>query len=270
MIYRVIALVTLAHVVAAIVVSRLARAFSILPAFGMGRWIATFLVVDTVVLYAMLERRAPLFGRILWRGPTSRAVVSLTFDDGPNEPYTSRVLDVLRQADVKATFFVLGTNAERYPEAVRRIVADGHQLGNHTRDHAVLPLRGPRDIRSTIRSTSDMIEKICGVRPRLFRAPHGWRNPWVDPIAREEGCEPVAWTLGVYDTNRPGAEVIRQRVLDGLGNGCIILLHDGRGLEWHADASQVVEALPGIIEATRRRGYVFATVSQLTNGEAAR
>jgi peptidoglycan/xylan/chitin deacetylase (PgdA/CDA1 family) len=263
MIYRVIALVTLAHVAAAIVVGGIARALSLATVFGMGRWIAAFLVVDAIVLYAMLERRAPVFGRILWRGAASRAVVSLTFDDGPNEPYTSRVLDVLRHANVKATFFLLGANAERYPEAVRRIVADGHELGNHTLDHAVLPLRGPRDIRSTIRSTSEVIEKICGVRPRLFRAPHGWRNPWVDRIAREEGCETVAWSLGVYDTNRPGAEVIRQRVVDGLGNGCIILLHDGRGLEPHADASQVVDALPGIIEEARRRGYLFATVSQL-------
>ncbi|MCX6538694.1 MAG: polysaccharide deacetylase family protein [Acidobacteria bacterium] len=270
MIYRVIGLVTLAHVGAALVVSRLARAFSLFPVCGVGRWIAAFLVVDAVVLYAMLERRAPVFGRIWWQGPAHRAVVSLTFDDGPNEPYTSRVLDVLRQANVKATFFLLGTNAERYPEAVRRIVADGHELGNHTVDHAVLPLRGPGHIRSTIRAASDIIEKICGVRPRLFRAPHGWRNPWVDSIARQEGCEPVAWTLGVYDTDRPGADAIRQRVVDRLANGCIILLHDGRGSEWHADASQVIDALPGIIDEAHRRGYLFATVGQLIAGEPAR
>ena len=270
MIYRILALVTLVHLCAALVVNRVARAWSIFPVFGVGRWVAVFLVVDAVVLYAMLERRAPIFGRIWWRGSAQHAVVSLTFDDGPNEPYTSRVLDVLRHANVKATFFLLGANAERYPDAVRRIVADGHEIGNHTVDHGVLPLRGPRHIRSTIRATSDAIERICGVRPRWFRAPHGWRNPWVDSIAREEGCQPVAWSLGVYDSDRPGADVIRQRVLDGLVNGCIILVHDGRGLDQHADVSQIVEALPGIIEETRRRGYAFATLSQLAAEEPVR
>jgi peptidoglycan/xylan/chitin deacetylase (PgdA/CDA1 family) len=269
MIYRVIALVTLAHVTAALAISRLAQALSLLPAMGAGRWVASFLIIDAVVLYAMLERRAPVFGRIRWRGPTDHPVVSLTFDDGPNEPWTSRVLDVLRQADVKATFFLLGNNAERYPEAVRRIAAEGHELGNHTVDHHVLPLTGPGRIRSTIRATSDIIERICGVRPRLFRAPHGWRNPWVDRIARQEGCEPVAWTLGVYDTDRPGADVIRDRVVGGLANGCIILLHDGRGTALRADASQVVDALPGIIDQARRRGYRFATAGRLFVRETA-
>ncbi|MCX6546084.1 MAG: polysaccharide deacetylase family protein [Acidobacteria bacterium] len=270
MIYRVIALVTLAHVGAAFVVSRLAQALSLFPVVGVGQWIAVFLLLDAVALYAMLERRALVFGRIWWRGPVQYAVISLTFDDGPNEPHTSRVLDVLERAQVKATFFVLGANAERYPETVRRIVADGHELGNHTVDHAVLPLRGPRHIRAAIRGASDIIERIGGVRPRLFRAPHGWRNPWVDRVAREEGCEPVAWTLGVYDTDRPGADVIRRRVIDGVSNGCIVLLHDGRGLELRADASQVAEALPGIIDEARRRGYRFATVGQLIAGERRR
>ena len=80
----------------------------------------------------------------------------------------------------------------------------------------------------------------------------------------------TAWTLGVYDTDRPGANVVRQRVVAGLANGCIILLHDGRGSELHADTSQVVDALPGIIDEVRRRGYLFATVGQLIAGEPAR
>lgn len=270
MISRVIASVTLVHVTAAVAVSRAARALSVLPSVGTGRWIAAFLVVDAFVLYAMLERRAPVFGRILWRGPADRPVVSLTFDDGPSEPHTSQVLEALRQTGVKATFFLLGTNVERHPDSVRRIIAEGHEVGNHTVDHGVLPLRGPGHIRSTIRAASDIIERTCGVRPRLFRAPHGWRNPWVDAIARQEGCEPVAWTLGVYDTNRPGAGVIRQRVIDGLANGCIILLHDGRGTEERPDASQVVEALPGIIDEARRRGFQFATVGRMMRGESDR
>ncbi|MEI6666537.1 MAG: polysaccharide deacetylase family protein [Acidobacteriota bacterium] len=266
MIYRVIALVTLTHIGVALLVSRVARGFGVLPALGPGRWVVTFLVLDVVVLFAMLERRAPVFGQICWRGPADRAAVALTFDDGPNEPYTSRVLDALKHADVKATFFLLGANAERYPAVIRRIVDEGHELGNHTMDHEVLPLKGPGHIRSTIRAASDVIERAGGVRPRLFRAPHGWRNPWVDRIARDEGCEPVAWTLGVYDTDDPGSAAIGQRVVDGLSNGCIILLHDGRGLDDRPDVSQMIAALPGIIDQAKRRGYRFATVSRLLAG----
>jgi peptidoglycan/xylan/chitin deacetylase (PgdA/CDA1 family) len=264
--------VTLAHVAAAMLVSRLARTIGLWPGLGVGRWVAIGLAVNAVVLWAMLERRAPLFGRIFWRGSRDRRAIALTFDDGPNDPHTSRILDRLAEANVRATFFVLGDNVIRHPDTVRRIVADGHELGNHTMDHAVLPLRGPAHIRRTIRAASDLIERCAGVRPTVFRAPHGWRNLWVDRVAREEGCEPVAWTLGVYDTNRPGADVIRQRVVDGLCAGCIILLHDGRGIEPRADASQVVDALPGIIADARRRGYAFETLSQLraTSGASAR
>lgn len=270
MIYRVIALVTLAHIGAAYACHFAARALAGDAAPGLSRWIYLFLIIDAVVLVGMLERRAPLFGRIWWRGSSARSAVALTFDDGPTEPHTARILDVLKQHDVKATFFVLGANAERHPDVVRRIVAEGHEIGNHTFDHYVLPLKGPAHIRSAIRITSDLIERLTGVRPRLFRPPHGWRNPWVDRSARAEGVEPVAWSLGVYDTDQPGADVIRRRVRDGLVNGAVILLHDGKGLEPQPDASQVVDALPGIIADARERGLTFETLSAMRSAEGAR
>jgi len=266
MIYRIIALVTLVHLGVAFGCNWAAHQFLPSGAPGLSRWIYLFLVIDAVVLYGMLERRAPIFGRIWYQGPASSAVVALTFDDGPTDPCTLRILDILKRYDVKATFFMLGQNAERHPDVVRRVAAEGHEIGNHSFDHVVLPLKGPAYIRSTIRRTSDAIKRICGVRPALFRAPHGWRNPFVDRVAREEGCEPVAWTLGVYDTDHPGAETIRDRTVAGLVNGCVVLLHDGRGIEPDADATQLVEALPGIIEGARRRGFTFATVGQLRAG----
>ena len=263
MVYRVIATVTAALVAAAMAVGLLTRAVAGPGAPGLGVWIAVFLLIDLVLLIAMLERRAPLFGRIVWRGRTDEPRVALSFDDGPNEPYTSRILDVLRDHGVKATFFMLGANVDRHPGTVRRLVGEGHEIGGHTYDHGVLPLRGPGAIRTAIRRGADAIERAAGVRPRLFRAPHGFRNPWVDRIARAEGCEPVAWTRGVFDTARPGADVIRARAAAGLSNGCIVLLHDGRGLEPHADASQVVDALAGIITDARARGFRFATVGEM-------
>jgi peptidoglycan/xylan/chitin deacetylase (PgdA/CDA1 family) len=211
----------------------------------------------------MLERRAPMFGRVFWKGSADDRSVALTFDDGPTEPYTSRILDILRDKGVKATFFVLGRRAESLPAIVDREVAEGHEVGNHGYDHSVLPLRGPSFTRDQIERTSAIVERAGGRRPTLFRASHGWRNPWVNREAAAAGCETVGWTLGVWDTDRPGADVIRERTRRGVEPGCILLLHDGRGLEPGADASQVVEALPQIIDDLRADGYRFATVSEM-------
>jgi peptidoglycan/xylan/chitin deacetylase (PgdA/CDA1 family) len=222
-----------------------------------GEWF----VIQAVLLVGVFDWRSPMFGRIFWRGPRRLPAISLTFDDGPNEPYTSRVLDILASFGVKATFFMIGENVERFPEAAGRVARAGHEIGNHTYDHGVLPLRSPGYIRDQIARTSDLIERATGSRPTLFRAPHGWRNPWLARTVRSAGCEPVAWMLGVWDTSRPGAAAITERTLHGLSNGCLLLLHDGRGTEHGADASQMVEALPEIIRKAHAAGYRFVTLS---------
>jgi len=226
-------------------------------------WVWLGIALDALFLFAIFERRAPIWGRIASRGRPRTPAVAITFDDGPTEPYTSQILDVLRSSGARATFFVLGTRADAAPDVVRRAASDGHEIGNHTWDHAALPLRAPSAIRQSIRRTSDLIETIAGTRPRVFRAPFGWRNPWSDRAARGEGCEPVAWTVGVYDTDRPGVEAIVERSIAGLVDGSILLLHDGRSLDPDPDASQVVAALPRILDEARRRGLRLLTVSQL-------
>jgi peptidoglycan-N-acetylglucosamine deacetylase len=228
------------------------------------------LLAEAILLVAMLERRAPVFGRVFWKGDAGQRSVAITFDDGPTEPYTARILDVLRDKRVKATFFVLGRRAEALPQVVARAAAEGHEIGNHGYDHSVLPLRSPAFTREQVERTSAIVERACGRRPTLFRASHGWRSPWVNREAARAGCATVGWTLGVWDTDRPGAEAIRQRVERGVEPGCVLLLHDGRGLEPDADASQVVEALPAIIDALRRDGYRFVTVSEMMRGLAGR
>lgn len=225
--------------------------------------VAATLVLDALVLWAIFDRRAPVFGVLVSRARPGSPAVALTFDDGPTERYTSQILDVLRKYDARATFFVLGLQAQAHPQVVRRAVAEGHEVANHGWDHAPLPLRGPAAIRRTIARTSNVVFQITGCRPRLFRAPYGWRNPWVNRAARLEGCEPVAWTVGVYDTDRPGAGAITRRSIAGLSSGAILLLHDGRSLDPSPDASQVVEALPAILEAGRARGLRFLTLSGL-------
>ena len=230
-----------------------------------------FLLTEALLLFGIFEPRAPLFGRIFWRGPRDRRAITLTFDDGPSEPYTSEILDILKSSGVTATFFPIGRNAAAFPDTIQRAAAEGHEIGNHTYDHDLLPLRSASRIRDQVGRTSALIETITGRRPRFFRAPHGWRNPWVNRAVRATGCEPVAWTLGVWDTDRPGTDIIVERTRKGLRNGCVLLLHDGRGTERGADASQVVAALPKIIDEAHRAGYSFVGLSDMmTRAETVR
>ena len=226
-------------------------------------WVLMAVALDALFIYAVFERRAPVWGRIVSRGRPRTPAIAITFDDGPTEPFTSQILDVLREFRARATFFVLGARAENAPDVVRRAAREGHEIGNHTWDHAALPLRTPSAMRVTIRRTSDLVQNITGTRPRVFRAPFGWRNPWLDGAARREGCEPIAWTVGVYDTDRPGVDAIVSRAIEGFVDGSILLLHDGRSLDPAPDASQVVDALPRILSEAQRRGLRLLTVSQL-------
>lgn len=266
MILKIVAAITLVSallsVTAAEVLTRIFTYNGFLP------WFFSLLVLFGAVLaLAVFERRSPVFGSIFWKGTPGKNLIALTFDDGPNEPFTSQVIDILKQNQIKATFFVVGRNAERFPGSVRRLFDEGHELGNHTWTHEVLPLKTPARIREELTRTSELIEKAAGRAPVLFRAPHGWRNPWVNRTARECGLVPVAWSLGVWDTDRPGEETIVRRTLNGADYGCVLLLHDGRGLEQGADSSQLVRALPHIIEELKRRGFEFVTVSEMIHAE---
>jgi peptidoglycan-N-acetylglucosamine deacetylase len=246
-------------------IASICRVFSISGQVNFPFSVLVFLLICAVSFYGIFEQRAPIFGSVFWRGPKDLKAISITFDDGPNEPYTSQVLDILRRFDIKATFFVLGEKAEFFPKALQQEVEEGHEIGLHTYNHKVLPLKSPAYIRDQLKKTSELIEKITGITPRLFRPPHGWRNPWTNFVTKRAGFIPVAWTLGVWDTDRPGAHEIVRRVLNGLENGCVLLLHDGKGKEDKVDLSQLLEALPLILEETQNRGYQFLTLSQMMN-----
>jgi peptidoglycan/xylan/chitin deacetylase (PgdA/CDA1 family) len=206
------------------------------------------------------HRNSWVFGPTLTHLPGPGDLVSITFDDGPNPRATPLILDVLRRERVHATFFVLGRHAERWPELVRRMADEGHQLGNHGYWHRKLHRRTPAYVRDDLTRGTEEIERASGVRPRHFRAPHGFRNPWVTPIARSLGQQTVGWSLGVWDSARPGADEIVRRALDGLRAGSILLLHDGDGYDADGDRMQTAEALPHIIDGLRERGFRFTTL----------
>ena len=217
-------------------------------------------VIGGAAIHGAFHRNSPVFGPTLGRIPSDRKVVALTFDDGPNPDATPLILDTLRQKGVRATFFVLGSHAERWPELVRRISHDGHQLGNHGYFHRKLHFKSPfyvsRDIRLGLRA----IKRAGAPAPRLFRAPHGFRSPWTTPIASSYGERTVGWSLGVWDSDRPGADEIVRRTLEGVEPGSIILLHDGDGYNPDGDRMQTAAALPIIIDRLKEQGYEFATL----------
>lgn len=200
-------------------------------------------------------------GEIVWEVPMKRKMVALTFDDGPDPRNTPKILDLLRDYGGKATFFVLGKKAEQYPEVVSREALEGHEIANHTFNHVYLSKRVPiSKMVGELTRTHDVIEKITGQSPRLFRPPGGYYNEKLVQAAKRHGYLVVLWSWhqDTRDWRSPGVNFIVRKVLDNVRNGDIILFHDA--VEGRA---QTAAALKIILPELKRRGYSFVTVSQL-------
>jgi peptidoglycan/xylan/chitin deacetylase (PgdA/CDA1 family) len=202
-------------------------------------------------------RNSPIFGRPITRLATDDRAVALTFDDGPNPDATPLVLDALATRGVKATFFVLGRHAERWPDLVQRVAEEGHSIGNHGYFHRKLHFKSPSYVRRDLELGTDAIERASRVHAGLFRAPHGFRSPWVTSIARSLGQRTVGWSLGVWDSDRPGVEAIAERTVGGARPGSILLLHDGDGYDPSGDRVQTARAVPLIVDRLLALDYRF-------------
>ena len=213
--------------------------------------------IAALAAHGAFHRNSPVFGKALGRLPTQERLVALTFDDGPNPAATPRILDTLEQEDVRATFFLLGRHVDRWPAIARRVADAGHQIGNHGYHHRKLHLQAPAYARVDLGMGAHVIRDATGANASWFRAPHGFRSPWVNAIARELGSRVAGWTLGVWDSDRPGVETIARRAVQGCRAGTILLLHDGDGYDPHGDRMQTVDALPGIIRGLKARGFRF-------------
>jgi peptidoglycan/xylan/chitin deacetylase (PgdA/CDA1 family) len=205
---------------------------------------------------------SPVFGSVIGRGPRD-SVAYLTFDDGPNPGVTERILEILQRERVPATFFMVGRHVERYPATAAVVAMARQEIGNHTYSHRKLHLAGPRQVRDEICLAHQAITGATGHIPRIFRAPHGYRGPFVARSIRPYHYQSFGWTLGVWDSARPGVGVIRARVRQGLRPGAIVLLHDGDGNDPAGDRWQTAAALPGIIRDIRDAGYRLEPLTTL-------
>ena len=208
--------------------------------------------------------RGSIFGRTFWHGDTKEKIVALTFDDGPNEPYTSRVLDILKREHVKATFFLVGENIRRYPGTAARIAREGHALGNHSDRHTIpFALQSVSEVQAQVSAAEETIWAETGQFTRLFRPPQGLRSPWMMQVLQRDSLITVTWDDAPGDWDPlPSATLIERTVLNA-HPGSIILLHDGMNLDHGADQSATVRGLSSIIDRLRALGYRFVTVPEL-------
>lgn len=190
------------------------------------------------------------------RGLSSAPYVAMTFDDGPHPKNTPRLLDMLRKRNIKATFYVIGGNVDRYPHIVRRLVAEGHEIGNHTYTHRKLTSLSDSEVKKEMRRTEDAIVRAAGVKPRTMRPPYGALLTRQRSFIFSDFSYPtIMWSVDPLDWKRPGPSVVKSRLLKGAHNGAILLAHD-----LHAPT---VDAMPGTFDGLLSRSFQFVTVSQL-------
>jgi peptidoglycan/xylan/chitin deacetylase (PgdA/CDA1 family) len=192
----------------------------------------------------------------------TQPIVAMTFDDGPHPTLTPKLLDLLKERNIKATFFVVGKNAKTYPNIIRRIIAEGHEIGNHTYSHLSLTGLSDEQIRKELQQSEDAVFAAANYRPQLIRPPYGAINTRVKQFMFSDfGYTTILWSVDPQDWRRPGSAVVTSRLLAGARPGAIMLSHDIH--------PGTIAAMPAFFDQMLAKGYQFVTVSQLLNLEKA-
>lgn len=210
-----------------------------------------------------------MWPRSAWLGPNltrlpaaaiERREIALTLDDGPDPEVTPRVLDLLRERGVSATFFCIGERTAAHPDICREIVRRGHGIENHSRRHLhAFAMLGMGGMRREIAVAQAMISQACGVSPRFFRPPAGMRSPLLDPVLHDLGLRLVSWTRRGFDT-RHQPQRVSEKLIRGLAAGDVLLLHDGQSARTPAGVPVVLEVLPRVLDAAARAGLAPVTL----------
>lgn len=215
--------------------------------------------------YAAMWPTSQIFGQTLIAG-TNPSEIALTYDDGPNDPDTFRLLEVLAHHEVRATFFIIGRFARQRPDIVRAVATAGHLVGNHTMTHPLLVTRSPREVRQQLGEANRAIEDAVGAPVKFFRPPHGGRRPDVLRSATDLGMKTVLWNAMGYDWSAKSAERIVRHVQAGVQKnnthhrGSNILLHDGAQSGIGVDRSRTIEATKTLLSRWKRENTRFVTV----------
>lgn len=234
-------------------------------------WFVRFHVPTLAVLLGALAIAAVNFYEYHGIGPQEGIVrhglnkqyVALTFDDGPNPEYTPKILDILKEKEVFATFFMVGRHVLKYPETARRVHFEGHDIGNHTFSHRDMVTAGKKTVLKEVYQTDAAITEVLGVRTRLFRPPRGMISNAVRRILVEHGFTIALWTVSAQDWRRDPPNTMVKRIIRHTRPGGVILFHDSGALVRSEGGSRVetVEALPLVIDALRERGYEIVPLS---------
>lgn len=198
---------------------------------------------------------------LYYSGPQQGKQVALTFDDGPDNHFTLQILDILKKNNVKATFFIVGENAKAHPEVVKRIIREGHAIGNHSWDHPDFPKISTEKITEEIRKTQDELNSIVGFRPAMFRPPYGAVNSSDNAIITSMGLNIIDWSVDTKDWAGASPQQILNEVKKELQPGGIILQHCAGGKK--GNLSNTVAALEQMIPLLKKEGYTFVTVPKL-------
>ncbi len=189
---------------------------------------------------------------------TDEKVIALTFDDGPHPSITPRILDILKKYDVKATFFAIGKNIETYPEPLIRAASEGHEIGNHTYSHLTGQHTNKETLEKELLKTDELIKKLTGKRPVLYRPPTGYCNLTTVKSAADLNYKIIIWTVDTLDWAHTSAEKIADNIISNIKNGSIVLMHD-----YNTKPYYTVEALEIVLPKLQDMGYSFVTVSEL-------
>jgi len=182
--------------------------------------------------------------------------IAMTFDDGPSFALTPKLLDILKERNIKVTFFILGSLATRYPDIVKRAAAEGHEIADHTWDHTLITKLTQAGLDHQVIDTANVLRSITGKWPRVFRPPYGGTSPALNKIIRAAyNMKVILWSVDPDDWKRPGPAVVAKRLIDGARNGAIMLAHDIQ--------PGTIEAAPQMFDTLLKKGFKFVTVSQL-------
>ncbi|MDO9543513.1 MAG: polysaccharide deacetylase family protein [Kiritimatiellia bacterium] len=195
--------------------------------------------------------------------PNNQKMIALTFDDGPNGGATEQILNALKEHNVKATFFIIGANAERFPKTVQRMVSEGHLVGNHTQRHSRFDQITRAEMEKDIADGNKVIKAVTGASPRWFRPPFGINGVGLKDVCRKQGFAVAGWSLDANDWNPHPVEDLVEAIVSQAVSGDIILLHDGWETRLNPDRMATVAAVPVIVDELQKAGFVFVTLSEL-------